>query len=318
MNISLRQVRYVCVVSELGSIQAASRTLRISPSSILAAIEIAETELGARIFDRKRASGMQLTPAGERFVAEGGRLLAAALDFERQVGILQVNIPSVLRIGCFEPFGAIFMAEALRRLPPEDNPAEINLFEGDQTQLLDWLNRGVVDVIVTYDLGPSFGDSVTRICKVPAHALMSRDDPLSRRESIGLAELVARPLVLLDLPQTSTYLLTLFDLVGVKPRVGFKTRSYETVRSAVAAGFGSAILNMRPIGQTNPDSPTLVRVPLTDDLPAPTLLIADLYGAMKPRGLQRLIGEFVSLFRDGDPEDFAVVTPQRRHILFDV
>lgn len=318
MNITLRQVRYVCVVSECGSIHSASRMLRISPSSILAAIEIAETELGARIFDRKRANGTQLTPAGERFVAEGNRFLASALDFERQVGILKVDVPSVLRIGCFEPFGALCMAEALRRLQPEYSPEEINLFEGDQTQLLDWLNKGLVDIVVTYDLGPSFGDGVTRICKIPTHALMSREDALAGRESISLAELAEKPLVLLNLPDTSTYLLTLFDFLGIKPRVGFRTRSYETVRSAVAAGFGSAILNMRPIGQTNPDSPMLVRVPLTDSLPAPTLLVADLYGSMKPKGVQRLIDAFVSLFRECDPRDFAVVTPEREHTLFDI
>jgi DNA-binding transcriptional LysR family regulator len=318
MNISLRQIRYIQVVSECGSIQSASRELRISPSSILAAVEIAETELGARIFDRRRANGMQLTPVGERFVAEGARLLTASLEFERHVGILQVGIPSILRIGCFEPFGAIFMAEALRQLRPDEKPTEIHLFEGDQTQLVDWLSRGVVDIVVTYDLGPSFGQSVTRICKVPTHALVSKDDPLASKDRISLVELAERPLVLLDLPQTSTYLLTLFDLVGVKPRVGFRTRSYETVRSAVAAGFGSATLNMRPIGRSNPDSPVLVRIPLLDDLPAPTLLIADLYGTMKPRGIQRLIDIFVSLFRNCDPNDFAVVTPERKHILFDV
>lgn len=318
MNLTLRQIRYVCVVSECGSIQSASRALRISPSSILAAIELAESELGARIFDRRRASGMKLTPAGSRFVAESGRLLAAEGEFERQVGILQQDLPAVLKIGCFEPFGAIFMVEALKRLQTDEKPVEISLFEGDQPQLLDWLNRGIVDVVVTYDLGPSFGDSVTRVCRVPAHALLSEDDPLAKQDSVALAELAERPLVLLDLPQTATFLLTLFDLVGVRPKIGFRTRSYETVRSAVAAGFGSSILNMRPIGQTNPDSKVLRRVPLSDDLPAPMLLIADLYGSMKPRGVTRLTEAFVSLFRDRPVDDFAVVTPERRHIVFEV
>ena len=318
VHLSLRQIRYVCAVSECGSVQAASRALRISPSSILAAIEIAEAELGARMFDRRRASGMQLTPAGERFISESGRLLAAARDFERQVGILRDDIPSVLRIGCFEPFGALFVTEALRRLPREEAPVEIELLEADQLHLLDWLNKGVVDMVITYDLGPNFGSSITRICKVPAHALLSKDDPLARKKKVFLAEVAKRPLVLLDLPQTSTYLLTLFDLVGVKPSISFRTRSYETVRSAVAAGFGWAILNMRPIGATNPDSPALVRIPLEDDLPAPTLLIADLYGDMKPRGMQLLIDSFVSLFRTSNPSDFAVVTPERQRVLFDV
>ena len=318
MSLSLRQIRYVHAVSEHGSIQAASRALRISASSILAAVQLAEDALGARIFDRHRANGMQLTPAGTRFVAEGARLLDAEREFERQVGILQTGLPPVLRIGCFEPFGAIFMTEALRHLLDPEMPLEINLVEGDQTQLLGWLHSGAVDLVVTYDIGSSFGDETTRICKVPVHALMRRDDPLSQRDSISLVELARHPIVLLNLPQTAAYLLAMFDIVGVKPKISFRTRSYETVRSAVASGFGSALLNMRPIGEANADSPLLVRVPLSDDLPAPTLLIADLYGAMKPKGLRRVIDIIVSLFAGSDPRTFAVATPERLKSLTEV
>jgi hypothetical protein len=39
---------------------------------------------------------------------------------------------------------------------------------------------------------------------------------------------------------------------------------------------------------------------------------------MKPRGVTRLTEAFVSLFRDRPVDDFAVVTPERRHIVFEV
>ena len=317
MNLSLRQVRYVCTVADCGSIQAAARAMHISPSSIMAAIECAEIGLGARIFDRRRATGVQLTPSGERFVAAGRHLLTAETDFLRQVGSLQSGMQAV-RIGCFEPFGPLFMTEGLKRFTAEVGPVAVSLFEGDQTQLADWLNRGFVDLALTYDIGPRFNAHATPICRVPAHVLLASDHPLAGRPALAIADLAPHPLVLLDLPLTVGYLLSLFDLHGVKPNVSFRSRSYETVRSAVAAGFGAAILNMRPLNPATSDGTKLVRLPLTDALPAPTLQIVDVYGPNKPRLIKRLSDVFVSLFRDGDPDRFAVVTADRRETLFDV
>ncbi len=317
MNLTLRQMRYICAVADCGSIQGAARRMHISASSIMAAIEGAELGLGARLFDRRRATGIQLTPSGERFVAAGRGLLAAETDFQRQVGLIQADRQAV-RIGCFEPFGPLFMTEGLARFRREAGPVAVSLLEGDQTQLADWLNRGLVDLVLTYDIGPRFNAHVTPICRVPAHALLAGDHPLAGRSELSIADLAPHPLVLLDLPLTVGYLLSLFDGHGEKPAVAFRSRSYETVRSAVAAGFGVAILNMRPLNPATADGAGLVRLPLTDPLPAPVLQIVDVYGPTKPRLIARLIDIFAGLFREAPPERFAVVTPARRPTLFDV
>ncbi|TIU31454.1 MAG: LysR family transcriptional regulator, partial [Mesorhizobium sp.] len=111
MNLTIRQLRYVCEVARLGSVLAASRSLYISQSSILAAITLAEAGMGARIFDRRPARGVSITPAGQRFVAAARIMLAAETEFNRSIGDLNGRVPKVLRIGCFEPFGALFMPE---------------------------------------------------------------------------------------------------------------------------------------------------------------------------------------------------------------
>lgn len=319
MNLSNRQLRYVCEVARQGSIQAASNTMHISQSSILAAISIAEDALGAKIFDRRPSRGIQITPAGERFVVAARALLAANNEFEREVGGLATGAPQTLRIACFEPFGSLFIAAVLRRFVDVYGAVEVLLFEGDQVQLREWLANGVVDLIVTYDIGPSFGDDrVSRICRVPAHALLPIGDPLSQQNAVSIAELATRPLVLLDLPQTSTYITTLFDVLATRPRVGFRTRSYETVRSAVAAGFGVAILQMRPSGHSAADGPGLVRRPLSDQFPAPALIVADIYGTNKPAFVRALIDIVRGFFKELGPEGFAVATPEMRRTLLDV
>lgn len=315
MNMTIRQLRYVCEVARLGSIQAASKSLHISQSSILAALALAEAEMGATIFDRRPARGVLITPAGERFVSAARVMMAADLEFTRSIGDLSARVPNVLRIGCFEPFGALFMPEMLRSYLDTVGDVEIDLLEGDQEQLQDWLAAGSIDLAILYDIGPIRTGSVTRICKVPPHALIHADDPLCERDGVRLADLATQPLVLLDLPQTATYLLTLFDILAKRPEVRFRTRSYETVRSAVASGFGMAILNMRPIGRATADGHGIVRKPILDDLPHPTLIIADMYGAGKPKFVRVFIEIFERFFREVGPSGFSVTMPERQHLL---
>lgn len=315
MTPTLRQLRYLNEVAKLGSVQAASRMLNISQSSILAAISIAEAEIGARLFDRKPARGVMLTPAGERYISASRYLLEAEKEFDRAVGTLG-KVPSVIRIGCFEPFGSTFLPEVLRLYLDEiGEHAEIILMEGDQVEVRGWLAEGRVDLALLYDIGPDVPGSITRICKVPAHALIGADDPLAEKSELWLSELAERPLVLLDMPQTSTYLLTLFDVLAHRPAVKFRTRSYETVRAAVGSRLGVSVLNMRPLSPATVDGPGIVRRPLLDELPPPTLLIADMYGAMKPMFLRAFIDVVRNFFRRLGPERFAVTTPERQRTL---
>ena len=277
----------------------------------------AACDMGARIFERRPARGVQITPAGERFVSAARVMLSAATEFNRSIGDLSNRVPQVLRIGCFEPFGAIFMPEMLRCYVDQVGDVEIDLLEGNQIQLQTWLAEGLIDLAILYDIGAIHTGSITRICKVPAHAVLHADDPLAEREAVSLADVATRPFILLDMPETATYLLTLFDILARRPEVRFHTRSYETVRSAVASGFGMSILNMRPVGSATSDGPAIVRRPILDDLPPPSLIILDLYGSAKPLFVRLFIEILRNFFRRIGPLGFSVAVPSKqRSLLF--
>ncbi|MGX8009775.1 LysR family transcriptional regulator [Mesorhizobium sp. ORM8.1] len=296
---TLRQIRYIASIAETGSIAAAARQCRISQSSVMSALDVAEIGMGARLFDRRPSRGAETTPAGERFLAAARHLLTAEVEFERAMDRHSDGAPAVLRIGCFEPFGALFMPELLRMYIGRGE-VEVQLFEGEQPQLLKWLETNAVDAIVTYDLGTGLPDDAAVLAHIPPHALLHIDSDLAKQPAVSLSELSQLPLVLLDLPQTSAYLLTLFDIARQRPKVAFRTRSYEGVRAAVACGFGFAILNMMPLGRGSPDTAQLTRRPLIEDLPAPRLVIADRYGPLKPPFLRRFTDVAQSFFKGSE------------------
>ncbi|MBB4581592.1 hypothetical protein GGE45_003940 [Rhizobium aethiopicum] len=155
--------------------------------------------------------------------------------------------------------------------------------------------------------------SPLRIAERPAAALVSKksaiSDPLADRRR-SPCELAQRPLILLDLPETRNYLVTLFDFSAHRPKIGLRTRSYETVRVAVANGLGVSILNMRPHEEASPDNPILKRLPISDPLRQPTLIVADPYGLQKPRYVRAFIDTLYQYVADPGPDKLTIVKPE--------
>ncbi|MDK3020751.1 LysR family transcriptional regulator [Pseudodonghicola flavimaris] len=289
VSASLRQIQYVLAVYETGSIAKASRDMHISQSSILAAIDNAEQDLGARIFDRRKGRGVVLTAMGERYLAAARRLLSAEREFRHSL-LISGTPHGPLRIGCFEPFGPIMMIDVLRKLRERIGYFEITLLETDQVSLKRALDRGEIDVAVIYDLGPDFDCTIEYIGRAPPHAMVHVDSPLARHDEISLEQLCREPISLLTLPLTTTYLMTLFDYTSQKPTIGFRSSHYETVIRAVSSGFGGTILNAWPANPL-PTEANTKRLRLLEDLPAPNIVTADHYGDQKPPNLIEFIAE---------------------------
>lgn len=317
MRISLRQLSYVVAVAEVGSVSGAACKLHISPSSILAAITAAEQDFGCAIFQRRSNRGTTVTPAGSHFLAAAHHLLLAESSFDRQIDVLASVTPPSVHIGCFEPFGALFMPALLKRFIDESGLSNVVLMEGDQDQIRTWLAAGHVDFAVTYDAGLEPGAPITPICNVPAHVVLPASDPLADRDAVSIFDLVDKPFVLLDHPHNSPRIMSRFEITGAQPHVALRTRSYETVRAAVGEGLGFSFLNMRPLTCTTPDSPRIVRRPLIEETAAHSvLLVADIYGEAKPAFLRQFITTLRSFFRNIPPPGFAVTLPEREHLLW--
>lgn len=292
MTPSLKQLSYICAVQETGSFSKAAQKMNISQSSILAAVDTAEHDLGVRIFSRQKGRGVLTTASGEKFIAAARRLLAAEQDFNRELRS-QSSDDGQLRVGLFEPFSSIMMVEVLTRLRQRLGNVSVELVEADQPSLKRYLDRGEVDLVVVYDLGPDFTGTIEKIGRAPPHAMVHEDSPLARHEAISISQLAEQPISILSLPLTMTYLMTLFDFAERRPRIIFKSRSYESIIRGVSRGFGSTILNAWPRQPLQVEQRTR-RLRLTDPLPAPNIITVDHYGDMRPRPVE----VFISILKE--------------------
>lgn len=266
MNVSFRQLQYVRTAADSGSIRRASERLRISQSSIRAAIDRVEEEFGVRIFVRQPSKGLTVTRSGRNLLQRIAGLLAEVDSFAIDASILNDTLTGELNIGCFAPFSPQFLPSIFRDMMDKYPAISIHLYEGDMREVQRLLIDGTVDVILSYDVGLSQQISSIELGEAPPYVVLSEHDPLTKQESVALADLEGKPMILLDLPESRTYFALLFQSVGSQPNIAHRTETYEMVRSLVAAGLGFSLLNLRPVIDETYDGSNVVCRPLSDKL----------------------------------------------------
>ena len=246
MVFTLKQLRYVEAAGRLGSIARAAEEQAISQSSIAVAIDAIEKTVDYDLFLRTPAKGITSTPVGEQALALMRAFLQQARHFETDLKALGGDASGLVRIACYATAAPAFLPPILQNITENFPNMSVQVMEGNLASMTEYLDSGKVDLAFTYQEGLGDDHDFMRLFWAPPYALINLDDPLAKRSKVTLAELAARPMVMLDLPLTRDYFTGLFAKVGQRPQVAHTTRSAEIARSLVAGGFGYTILNIRP------------------------------------------------------------------------
>lgn len=109
---------------------------------------------------------------------------------------------------------------------------------------------------------------------MPPHALVPPGHRLAGAGAIALAYLADDPVILIDLPHSRGYFLSLFQMAGVTPRIAARTGSVEMLRAMVANGLGVGVLATDLPHDLAHDGGRVVRLALTGGLPPSRVAIA--------------------------------------------
>lgn len=298
LNFTLKQLRYVEAAGRLGSIARAAREQCISQSSITAAIDSLETELGYSLFVRTPAKGIQTTPSGLESLLLVRNFIDQARHFEGEIKSIGGDTTGSLRIGCYATAAPAFLPPVLKSFTGKYPGISIKLLEGNMRTIRDFLVDGVADLIFTYNTAPSPQQDFLPLFAAPPFALIAADDVLAEQGSVSLEQLSDRPMVMLDLPLTQEYFVNLFRAVGLQPQIAHSTRSSEIARALVVGGFGYSILNIRPTDYEKGKS-GYVALPISDDLKPQHFGLATLSAVYCPRIVEAFVEHCRTLSHSG-------------------
>lgn len=271
MRFTLRQLNYFVAAGDALSIRQASAQINVSEPSISSAISQLEAEFGITLFIRHHAQGLSLTQAGTALLRDAKALLQQGRELENTAQELNAGITGQFNVLCFTALAPFVVPTLCHRFKSLNQEVDLRIQEAHQAEILELLWHGKADVAITYDLDLPHGLDFTPLTSLPPYAVLSNRHPLAKRKRLSLERLCSEPLVLLDLPLSRDYFLSLFHSKNLTPTIFSKTHQVDVMRSMVGQGYGYGLANVKPDNTLSLDGSELVYMPLDGQLPALTL-----------------------------------------------
>jgi LysR family transcriptional regulator, transcription activator of glutamate synthase operon len=262
--VELRQLSYFDAVVRHGGFTRAAEHLHVAQPAISAQIRRLESELGVTLLARTTRR-VQLTHAGELFLARTRRVLAELDAGHTELGQLADVLRGRVRIGAVEALNPFDLSGALAEFHTRYPGVELVLRSMSMgQQLLTALDADDLDLA----LGPTPADMPTHFCTQRLFSeelviITALGHPLALHHSVALAQLRDEPFVCF--PPHSGLRKILQDATapaGFTAHVPFESTSLSGIRDLVSHGLGIALLprsvaqSPGPAVTTHPIHPT--------------------------------------------------------------
>lgn len=283
---TFRQLQYFVAVGETGSIVRAAERINISPPSISAAVAELESEFNIQLFVRHHAQGLTLTPGGRRFFNEVKDLLARAESLHDVANDISGRAHGPITVGCLVTLSPYIIPELWTTFEADNPLVSFHNVSANQVDLIDKLRRAEIDVAITYDLEVPRDIAFESLTGLPPYVLLAENHELADKKSLSLETLARQPFILLDLPLSREYFLSLFQSRDLRPVIAHRTPDLMMVRSLAANNLGYGLLNVPSLNARAPDGKPLRYVALEGDHRPLRLGLATMRTDKKPRVLQ--------------------------------
>ncbi len=240
--LDLKQLTAVITVAETGSVTRAAHLLGLVQPAVTRQLKALEAELGVELFERTR-SGMVPTTAGEQLVGRARRAMAeldrARVELRPDPGILH----GIVTVGLLESMTDLIAAPLVSELAADHPGIELRLMTAYSGHLQEWLDEGILDLTLLYNLRSTPALNVVRVAREQLWVVAPPGAGLHLEVPITLAAAVDHPLVL---PGAGHGLRTLIDEAAarahVAPAIPVETNSMRVQKQLVLAGHGWTIL----------------------------------------------------------------------------
>lgn len=274
IQFSLKQLTYFVTAAELGSVSEAAKALYISQPSISAAIAGLEAFYGQPLLVRHHGSGVSTTPLGKELLEQARQLLKQAEEMTLIGNLDRSQIKGVVSIGCYQELAAFVLPSAISEVKSAYPDVTLNLEVGDFPDLSEGLDKGHLDMVISFDMALKDNVVKHKLRAVRPYAMLPQDHPLTEQTSVSLSELLRYPFIISDSSYSAEHYLQLFTTLNLTPNVAFRARSLELTRGLVANGHGVSAAYVHPVSDLVYDGKAIVCRPLNDELSEHRIVLA--------------------------------------------
>lgn len=245
--LSSNRLRVLLEVFRAGSIAAAARELKLSPSAVSHQLARLESEAGVGLVERN-AQSLRLTEAGRRLAHRAQEVVDIIEAAEKDLRAQARADTGALRIGFFASAGYRLLPLALSRFAARYPRVVLDLVEGQPFELLPDLERGALDVLVVFEhaLDPwacPEGVELLPLFEEPQLLVVPNGHPAGQRPRVRLADLAEEPwITTFGAEHPVSILERAGALEGFTPQIRCRSDHYEVTIGLVRAGLGVALV----------------------------------------------------------------------------
>jgi len=144
---NLKTLRYFIAVADSGSLTAAAAAIPIAQPALTRQMRDLEAEMGVQLLQRL-PRGVRLTPAGVTLYESAQRILAEAARLGRRLAHSQQNNRAPVVLGASPTLARLLLPRLFENCMDAMADLELRAREAFTPALLDWLERGMIDMAV--------------------------------------------------------------------------------------------------------------------------------------------------------------------------
>ncbi len=236
-GVNLAFIRYFLAVADTGNFTEAAERCHVTQPTLSAGIARLEEEVGARLFDRGRRSG--LSAAGQRLLpharamVEAWRLARAEQRSSRRTRLVRVAIASTVPV-----------AAAMRWLATaqEQVAFDLEISEGTAEAIADRWRRGRCDVALFPARTTATTANAASLWREPYELAAASNHLVATRDRWSIKDLADTPFVLRAACEAHDEATRLVAAEGVRPRAVLRSADEERCAAAVLAGLGVSLM----------------------------------------------------------------------------
>lgn len=242
LPVTLKQLETFLAVAEARGFRRASERLNLSQSAVTAHVQQLETTLGVPLFHRTTRS-VRLTDAGNELLERASRTITGLEDTIRAFRDEAAMTRGRVLVACAPSFASSILPSALAAFQSRHPGIFIQVREAYGSEIIEALRTDAVD----FGIGPLDRDdkdiAFTHLLSDGFVAVINGDDPLAKRPSLRLPDIMDKPI--LAMPRRSAtrdMLEKCFEKNGRVLEPKYEMLHHQTLISMADAGLGIAVL----------------------------------------------------------------------------
>ncbi|HKW54326.1 MAG TPA: LysR substrate-binding domain-containing protein [Stellaceae bacterium] len=246
-NVTVRQLQVFVDAAETLSFARVAERLHLTPAGVSFQIKQIETQSGFALFERV-GRRVALTDAGKSLLVYARQVLRSLHDADQAMMALKGLSGGQVTIGLVST--AKYIAPHMLARFRADYPAiAINLRDGNRQWVNEALVKGEIDLAIMGKPLDGTDVVVEPFASHPSVIAAAPDHPLAGLRHLPVSVLAREPMVVREEGSGTRSLLARFvEHAGVRLKVALTTSSNETIKQAVMAGMGIALISRHTIG----------------------------------------------------------------------